>query len=1165
MRPARRGFANAELMNEEARPAIPLNSEEPADTEERAESGIWVVGIGASAGGLGAFKLLLGALPADTGFAIVLIQHLDPTHQSSLSEILRRSTTMPVVDADHGMPVEPNHVYVIRPNTELTIVDRVLRVTARDRMTEPHVPIDRFFRSLAQDCRSRAIGVVLSGTGSDGALGLQSIKEAGGVTFAQEPATAEFAGMPRMAAAAAGVDFVLPPAGIAVELARISHHPDFAAAQPEEPAGSPLKGEPGLDDIFTVMHEATGIDFSLYREKTMRRRIMRRMALRNFSSVQEYGKLLRYDSGERGVLQGDLLINVTRFFRDPESFDALTRLVFPEIVRSRLKDDVIRIWVPGCATGDEAYSIAISLQEYMEAAGTAFPVQIFASDVSEASIEKARSGFFLENITADVSAERLNRYFTRTEGGYQVGKAIRALCVFSRHNLIDDPPFGRLDLISCRNVLIYLGSVQKSIIPLFHYALKPNGFLMLGQSETASFEGMFSLIDRDHRIYAKRELAGKTRGLRVRSSAPGWTAEAVRPEPRTRVAGFEGIDRAEAVDHILLSKYQPAGMLVDAALEVIEIRGDVTPFFKLPEGKASFHLLKLTPDTGLFLEIEKVIREAAEKGETVYRARVPYERDGAIHEVNLEATPLSDGARSPVFVLFDPAPGVREATVASPEKPGLRDEAIAARDRQIAKLRREIAEARQRILAVVEEHQISDEESQSANEEALSANEELQSLNEELETAKEELQSTNEELISLNQQLESRNTNLADSRDEAQVALHNAQDALRRSETMEAVGRLAGGIAHDFNNLLTAVFGYAHLVADAIGSEHEAIDYVHEIESAGQRAAVLADQLLAFSRRKVMQPKVFNMNAVVADIESLLRRVMGEHIKIVVRGASDLWRVSADPGEIGRALMNLCLNARDAMPAGGMLIIQTANVTLVEAEARPRNLATGQYVELSVRDTGVGMDPEVMAHIFEPFFTTKETGKGTGLGLSTVLGIVEQSGGAIWCQSEPGRGSAFTALLPAVSAMPEPEEPPAAGLAEAPRGSAEVILLVEDEERVRKLASRILRGLGYVVLQAKDGREGLSVWKKNRGKIDLLLSDVVMPGLGGRELAEHALALNPDLKVLFMSGHTLDVVLKEGIKAGTPFLRKPFVPAELARKVREVLDSPGRIHGFGKL
>jgi signal transduction histidine kinase/ActR/RegA family two-component response regulator len=800
----------------------------------------------------------------------------------------------------------------------------------------------------------------------------------------------------------------------------------------------------------------------------------------------------------------------------------------------------------------------------MQETGAVFPVQIFASDVSEASIEKARTGIYLENISADVSPERLNRYFARVEGGYQVGKTVRTMCVFSRHNLIDDPPFGRLDLISCRNVLIYLGTVQKNIISLFYYALKPNGFLILGQSETATFEGRFSIIDRDHRIHAKREIAERTRGRYIRAGAPGSDVDAAQAAPQTSIGGSGGVNRVKAIDHILLSRYSPAGVLLDEGLDVLEIRGDVTPFFKLPAGKASFQLLRLAPDTGLFLEIEKLVHEAAEKGEAVRRARVPYERDGVICEVNLEATPLAPGQRSPVFVLLDPAPAGEAAAAESPEKPAAHQEAGASRDRQIAKLRQEVAEARQRLLSVVEEHYISDEESQSAHEEALSANEELQSLNEELETAKEELQSTNEELISLNQQLESHNTDVTNSRNEAQIALYHSQEALRRAETMEAVGRLAGGIAHDFNNLLTAIVGYAHLVAGALGGDHEAIEYVREIDNAGQKAAALTDQLLTFSRRKILQPRIFDLNAVVADIESMLRRVLGEQIKVVVRAASGLWHVQADPGEIGRALMNLCLNARDAMPAGGVLIIQTANVTIVEAETALRSLAAGPYVELSVRDTGLGMDPEVKAHVFEPFFTTKQTGKGTGLGLATVLGIVEQSGGAIWCDSEPAQGTTFKVLLPAVVAAPEPEEPPAIRLAETPRGSAEVVLLVEDEDQVRRLTSRVLQSLGYVVLQAQGGREGLSVCEKYPGKIDLLLSDVVMPGLGGRELAERILALRPDVKVLFMSGHTEDVLLKEGVKAGMPFLRKPFAPDDLARKVREVLDSQGRIRGSDK-
>jgi two-component system, chemotaxis family, CheB/CheR fusion protein len=323
-------------VNEDARPSVARSdTEEPGDLEEQTAAGISVVGIGASAGGLEAFRLLLGALPSDTGLAIVLIQHLDPTRHSSLSEILGRATRMPVIEAGNGVPVEPNHVYVIGPNTELTIVHRVLRTSARSQTPGAHMPIDHFLQSLSQDCGSRAIGVILSGAGSDGALGLQAIKEAGGATFAQEPATAEFSGMPRMAEAANCVDFVLAPAQIAAELARIARHPTFATANTTEAESSPHEGEAGLNLILQVMRETSGIDFSLYRQKTVRRRIMRRLALRNIANNEEYARRLRKDPSERNLLQRDLLISVTSFFRDPESFDALTMLVFPAMVQNR--------------------------------------------------------------------------------------------------------------------------------------------------------------------------------------------------------------------------------------------------------------------------------------------------------------------------------------------------------------------------------------------------------------------------------------------------------------------------------------------------------------------------------------------------------------------------------------------------------------------------------------------------------------------------------------------------------------------------------------------------------------------------------------------------------------------------------------------------------------
>jgi signal transduction histidine kinase len=722
----------------------------------------------------------------------------------------------------------------------------------------------------------------------------------------------------------------------------------------------------------------------------------------------------------------------------------------------------------------------------------------------------------------------------------------------------------------------------------------------------------------------------------------------------------------KAVDHILLSKYSPAGVLVDEDLEVIEIRGQAAPFLELPKGKMSAHLLKLLPDVGLFLAVERLVHEAAKTGKAVRQEQVAYESAGHVGEVNVEVTPLQGQHGSAQLILFEPIP---EPAGEAREKPlGRRESAADDRDRLIKKLKQEVEEARERLVALAEDHTESEQESQDATEEALSANEELQSLNEELETAKEELQSTNEELITLNRELETRNTALTEARDfaravvetvqvplvvldpalriknvnasfarafhlsprdtegqiiyslgggswdipgfrdllervlpgrhsfegfeverefpslgrrvlilnacrvdsldlillavdditlrrEAEKALRKREEELRQAQKMEAIGRLAGGIAHDFNNLLTTIIGYSQLIADSIGPDHAASKYVHEVENAGKSAATLVDQLLAFSRRKILRPKILDLNLLIGDFERMLRRLVGERIRIELHLTSELSRVKADPGEIGRVLMNLCLNARDAMPSGGTLTIATENVNLGEADARMPNLGPGQYVGLEVSDTGIGMDQEMQVHIFEPFFTTKEAGKGTGLGLATVLGIVEQSGGAICCDSEPGQGTRFRILLPAAGEVPDAVKTPVERLSAAPKGCAEVVLIVEDEDQVRKLVRTVLEELGYVVLEAKDGREGLSLCESHKETIDLLVSDVVMPELGGRELAERARMMRPDLKVLFMSGQTQDVILKEGIKKGAPFLQKPYLPSELARKVREVLDA----------
>ncbi len=1256
-------------MNEDRFPDITPPAAEAGELGGASRQAIPVVGIGASAGGLDVFKLLLANLPTDTGLGFVLIQHLDPTHQSMLAEILGRATAMPLCEVADGMPLEANHVYVIPANFDLTVDNGALILAPRTETPGSHLPIDRFLRSVADQCGSRAIGVILSGTGSDGAAGVEAIKAAGGVTFAQDLATAKFAAMPEAAVATGCVDFVLPPEGIAAELARIGRHPYIADALLAQQERTLAADEKWFGSILATLQATSGIDFSLYREKMVKRRILRRLALRGISGLEEYGELLKNDSDEPMALQQDLLICVTSFFRDLQSFESLKTVVFPRIVQGRSANDTIRIWVAGCATGEEAFSIAILLQEYMNETGAAFPMQIFASDISMPAIEKARAGRYSENIAADLSPERLNRYFSKIEGGYQINKNLREMCLFTRHNLIGDPPFSKLDLVSCRNVLIYLGSVQKDVYSLFHYALRPAGFLMLGASEGAAPDELFSVVERQHKIYSRRETARKPYVLPAAAHGLGWGTPTGAAAASPASQFWDSVDVRKEVDRILLSKYSPAGVVVDENLEVIEIRGKASPYLTLPAGRLSFNLMKLIPDTGLFLEVENLIRQGRANGEPARQEHVPYDHDGSTGLVNVEVLPLDSSRKRSTLVLFEPVPGAAARKAEPPDAPPEGD----IRDLRISRLKRQLAEAKERFLSTIAAQQLSREESQNTTEEVLSANEELQSLNEELETAKEELQSTNEELITVNDELQAKNVALAQARDFAvsivetvrqpllvldrdlrikmanhafyrtfrssppeaegqviysmsrgawdlpglrdslngllrggasfpdfeveqdfpgigqrslvvggchinhlkmillavdditerklaQQALREGEEHVRQSQKMEAVGRLAGGIAHDFNNLLTIILGYSNLLYDGLAGSESASQQVLQIKAAGERAASLTQQLLAFSRRQVLHPSTLDLNALVTDFSKMLRRVVTERVKVAVNCEPALWQVRVDPGEIGRAIMNLSLNARDAMPEGGTLSIETANVTLTEGDAPTKDLTPGRYVMLAVRDTGIGIDEAAQGHIFEPFFTTKETGKGTGLGLATVLGIVQQSGGVIRCESQLGEGTTFKIFLPAVPEMVEKATRPAGHLAEAPKGS-EVILLVEDEDMVRVLARRILEGRGYVVLEARNGQEGLALCESHQGPIDLLVSDEVMPELGGRELAEGALKLRPGMKVVFMTGHTEDAILKKHIREGAAFLQKPFTPVDLAQKVRETLDSDAKAAG----
>lgn len=719
-----------------------------------------VVGVGASAGGLEAFTELLGALPADTGMAFVLIQHLDPRHESILTGLLSRATNAPVIEVKDGMRIEPDYIYVIPPNTTMGISQGVLSLILRPKTSTPHMPIDHFLRSLAEDQGSKSVGVILSGTGSDGAIGIEAIKAEGGITFAQDEKSAKYSGMPHSAVATGCVDLILPPEEIAKELAKIKDHPYVAHPESVETDKLISKDNNGLNKIFILMRAATGVDFTHYKQATVKRRIMRRMALHKIEELEDYVNYLKDNPSELEALYQDMLIKVTRFFRDPESFEILKNRIFPSIVKNKSPEDPVRIWVPGCSTGEEAYSIAISLLEFLGNTAANVPIQIFATDISETVINKARAGVYIENVAADISPERLRRFFTKADRGYQITKTIRDMCVFAKQNLVRDPPFSNLDLISCCNVLIYLGPVlQKRVIPIFHYALMPSGFLMLGQSETiGDFSEMFAPLDKRHKIYSKKATSARPTFNFASDYSAGKKpidknrSEEARSEP----------DIYKEADHIILSEYAPASVIINDDMEILQFRGHTGPYLDPASGKASLNLLKMAQE-GLLLDLRTAIQRAKKGEKRVREEGLRIKFNGESRDLDIEVIPMKVSSSERFFlVLFKE---VAQSSIPELDKtktkkaqPGeLKKE---AENREIAKLKHELDATKEYLQSSVQEQEASNEELKSANEEIMSSNEELESINEELETAKEELQSANEELNTVNEELQNRNTEL---------------------------------------------------------------------------------------------------------------------------------------------------------------------------------------------------------------------------------------------------------------------------------------------------------------------------------------------------------------------------------------------------------------------
>ena len=710
-----------------------------------------VVGVGASAGGLDALKQLVAAVPADTGLALVILQHLPPSQIGQLASLLAGSTALPVIDVASGHRIEPNTILVVPPHTSACVFRGALVLRTAKPGTRPRQPIDALFTSIADVLRERAVGVVLSGTARDGTEGLRAIRAAGGLTFAQDPSTAQFDEMPRSAIAAGVVEIVRSPAQIGDEIGRIARlgpRPGVAA--------QPSAAVTAIDRVLEQLREASGIDFSSYKRTTIERRLARRLSRHQLGSLDEYSSYLAAHPDEASVVYEDLLIHVTEFFRDRAVLARLVEQVIPDLLRNKSATAPVRVWVPGCSTGEEVYSLAILLIELCGERSR--PLQLFGSDLSERAIEAARQGQYPEAIAAQVGEERLARFFHPEDGGYRINRDVRERCVFVRHDLVTDPPFSKLDLVSCRNVLIYLdASLQQRVLPIFHYALNQPGYLLLGPAETvAGFEAQFQPIDADARIYARQP------GPRTSLTFPLASQLGRLPTRRPVDVVRPALDVQREVDHVLLARYAPPSVLIDDNFEVVQFRGRTGSYLEHPPGPPQLNLLKMARE-GLSSELALAVQRARHGDAPVRQDDVIVHARGHEHRLHLEVIPLrgAAAARRHFLVVFEPAAGA--ATPATRRAPGkLRPQ----ERRELERIRQELDATKEYLNSIVAQHAATSEELGAANEELQSTNEELQSTNEELQTAKEELQSTNEELETVNEELQRGNANLREANDD---------------------------------------------------------------------------------------------------------------------------------------------------------------------------------------------------------------------------------------------------------------------------------------------------------------------------------------------------------------------------------------------------------------
>jgi len=1199
-----------------------------------------IVGIGTSAGGLEVLKELFTAMPADNDMAFVVIQHLDPSHVSHMSELLAKFTDMRVVQAEDQMALDANSVYTIPPNKFLGLAEGTLRLTEPVKRDGVRMPIDFFFRSLAEDQREKAICVLLSGSGSDGTLGIREIRGAGGMIMAQDPETAQFDSMSRSAIATGLVDYVLPVAempGALIKYVQQSYVRAGNKAETEERTN-------GLNAIVSLLAEKAQSDFGPYKKTTLLRRIERRMGLNQMDDVSDYLAFLRQDPDEVARLAKDMLINVSSFFRDAEAFVELREKVLAPLIAEKNNNNPLRVWVPGCATGEEAYSIAMLLLEELGAARKNCPIQLFASDIEPETVRFAREGLYPESIAADVSEERLKRFFAKTDKSYQVTKQLREAVIFSVQNLITEPPFSRLDLVSCRNVLIYLEpEIQRRIITLFAFALGPGGYLFLGKSDgIAGQNELFATLSPKWRIYGSQ-------------GPPQRAVENFLLWPEKKAPGVALVEKSHPLLNLTDLNLQVLAKHFDAAIVLTDERGNILYFcgptrkyLDHPTGQATLNLLNII-DTEFSARLRLKLRSVAQENEPATLERVPFRREdrASLVKVTIMPAPARKSSERLFAVIFEEVRG-SQGTFPSPvsAEAGPKDDSL------IAQLEAELKALKDEFRSSVDEYETSAEELKASNEEVMSINEELQSTNEELETSKEEIQAINEELNTVNNELNLRMAELKETNDDlanllnasdigmiflnsafcikrftlsaqnllnlipadlgrpishlshrfigldlvadaekvvqnlsviekevqtaagqwyemqclpyrtlenkidgvvftftdvtrlkhseqammeardyaeniinttresllvldpqlkvvsANRAFHETfqvspeetenrliyelgnhqwdiprlrellekilrhdtdfenfevehefpavgpkvmsmnvrriydrertsvrlillairdlpeseraaeerkrlEEQLRQAQKMESIGTLAAGIAHDFNNILNIIQGYASVLRGHAAKNDEIADSLNVINDTTKRGAALVRQLLTLARKTEPKLELTNINTVIEELTKLIRETFPKTIEVTLELNRELPPVMADPNEIPQALLNLCVNGRDAMPDGGKLMLRTKTVD--RRSLREYGEAKAErYVCIEVSDTGIGMDESIQNRIFEPFFTTKEF-QGTGLGLAVVYGIVKNHNGFIQVESTPMHGATFRLYFPVAS------------------------------------------------------------------------------------------------------------------------------------------------------